>query len=324
LLNSFPIYDSIEGGGFFSGTSGVFLHTSGQKGELKLWKMDGLQFQQVQCIDVCRDGIIDVIGTKNDISVVTVDHNIHAFTFNDNEILISSGVRCGFNDELFDVKYSENNFVVATNSNLLKHYDSTTLACQLMIGHTDTVLCLDTIGNLSCSGSKDNTAIIWNLLIASKPITILDNQRYEMQCVLKGHTASITSIAMTEKFIVTCSDDRTMKKWSITSNLTISPECESTTLAHAKQITSVTISPNQKIIATASHDKLIKLWNTHDCSLIGNLKGHTRGVNSVQFSPDEMCLVSCGSDALIKIWSIKDQTCIKVFLMNHELLLLDF
>lgn len=323
LLTSFPVYDSIEGGGVISTPIANLIYTAGQKGELKLYLMKDNEFTLIQTINVCPDGVVDVIRTTQSseysvtikIHLVTVDHNIHTFLLNqENQSFNSFGIRCGFNDELFDVKYINDNFIVATNSNLLKYYNSETLSCEIMTGHSDVVLCIDTFGDFCCSGSKDHTAILWKLI----------DGEFQNICTIKGHTASITAITMNDKFIFTCSDDRTMKKWIIPSNTT-SPlselECESTTLVHAKQITSIALSPNNKLVATCSHDKLIKLWNTTDCALVSTMKGHGRGVNGIQFSPVEMCLVSCGSDSLIKIWNVKDHSCIKVTISIISLIL---
>jgi WD40 repeat protein len=44
--------------------------------------------------------------------------------------------------------------------------------------------------------------------------------------------------------------------------------------AHTAWISSAVFLPNGKIVATASADQRIKLWDTADWSLIAELKGH--------------------------------------------------
>ena len=47
-----------------------------------------------------------------------------------------------------------------------------------------------------------------------------------------------------------------------------------TTMAHQKSINVVKVSPNDKIIASCSKDKTIKIWNANDLSLKQTLTGH--------------------------------------------------
>lgn len=51
-----------------------------------------------------------------------------------------------------------------------------------------------------------------------------------------------------------------------------------TIMAHQKYINSVKISPNDKVIATSSQDKTIKLWDAKSLTLLKTLSGHRRGI----------------------------------------------
>lgn len=65
-----------------------------------------------------------------------------------------------------------------------------------------------------------------------------------------------------------------------------------TAKAHDKDINSVAVAPNDKLIASGSQDRLIKLWDPKDLSLIATLKGHKRGVWCVEFSPGNFPLLA--------------------------------
>jgi U3 small nucleolar RNA-associated protein 13 len=83
--------------------------------------------------------------------------------------------------------------------------------------------------------------------------------------------------------------------------------------AHEKDINTIDIAPNDKIFATGSQDKLAKIWNLQEGTLIGTCKGHKRGVWSVKFSPVDQCLATSSGDRTIKIWSLNDFSCLRTF-----------
>ncbi|GAX44992.1 peptidase C14 caspase catalytic subunit p20 [Tolypothrix sp. NIES-4075] len=73
-------------------------------------------------------------------------------------------------------------------------------------------------------------------------------------------------------------------------------------IGHNSWVSSVSFSPDGQMLASASTDTTIKLWNRHG-KLLHTLRGHSDGVNSVSFSPDGQIIASAGTDATIKLWS---------------------
>jgi WD40 repeat protein len=58
------------------------------------------------------------------------------------------------------------------------------------------------------------------------------------------------------------------------------------------------------MLASASQDQTVKIWNVADGSLIRTLNGHTFSVFSVAFSPDGTKLVSGAGDNTAKVWNV--------------------
>lgn len=90
---------------------------------------------------------------------------------------------------------------------------------------------------------------------------------------------------------------------------------------HSKKVEGTSFSPDGQLIASASEDQTIKLWNSTGL-LLATLQGHKDWVNKVSFSPDSRQLATASSDGTVKIWQIEclsrnDQECVRI---EHSLI----
>ncbi|WP_293083118.1 hypothetical protein [Moorena sp. SIO4A1] len=70
---------------------------------------------------------------------------------------------------------------------------------------------------------------------------------------------------------------------------------------HRDWVSSVSFSPDGKLIASGSRDKTIKLWRKNG-TLLKTLRGHRAGIHSVSFSQDGQILASGSEDKTVKLW----------------------
>lgn len=90
-------------------------------------------------------------------------------------------------------------------------------------------------------------------------------------------------------------------------------KAKTTVIAHTKEVNHVLVSPNNKLIASAGQDKLVRIWRYPEGNLLGECKGHSRGVWCVAFSPIDQVVASASADATVRLWNLRDYTPIRSF-----------
>ncbi|CAL7933041.1 unnamed protein product [Xylocopa violacea] len=311
----------------------IYVAAAGKEGIVKVWEMrtgrkvyvqqnsiTSVEEHQGAKKEAPKPSITHLLydKTTNNFAVVTVDHNIIIYTLNTFENVKQF---VGYSDEILDIAYlgsNDSHVAIATNSCDIKLYNIATMNCELLCKHTDIVLSLATTSSnsyLLISSAKDNSVCVW----------LMDKETNKMSCIASAsrHTAPIGSVAISRssKFFTSVSQDSCLMLWNLPNNIEFtdgySLNPNHTTLAHQKDINSVTISPNDKLIATGSQDKTAKLWSADDLQLLGVFHGHRRGVWCVRFSPIDQVLMTTSADCTIKLWSLTELHCLKTF-EGHE------
>jgi WD40 repeat protein len=77
-----------------------------------------------------------------------------------------------------------------------------------------------------------------------------------------------------------------------------------TLAGHSNEIESVSFSPDGTMLASASWDLTIKLWEVGSGREMRALTGHTQWVQGVAFAPDGTLLASGANDSTVRLWGI--------------------
>ncbi|SJX62165.1 related to UTP13-U3 snoRNP protein [Sporisorium reilianum f. sp. reilianum] len=265
----------------------------------------------------------------------------------------------------------ETHLAVATNSRALRVYamgEGDETSVELLPGHADIVLCVDRSPDmrLLASGAKDRTARIWAWVPASRLAVAVekgeddagrkvsrgdaaasskDDGEWVCMGICEGHTESVGAIAFARRpsspgapyapFIVTASQDRTVKVWDLTPLNTLLSSTDpitaplhlkslTTQRVHEKDINCVDVSPNNAMLATGSQDRTAKLLSltftaptttpaSARLTTLATLKGHKRGIWALRFSPTDLALATASGDKTVRLWSLKTYASVKLF-----------
>ncbi len=88
---------------------------------------------------------------------------------------------------------------------------------------------------------------------------------------------------------------------------------QQTIRAHVDSIHHLALSPDGKMLASSSADKLAHLWKVEDWKSAGTLEGHLGYVLAAAFNPGGDRIATVSADSTVKVWNVKTREQISTF-----------
>ncbi|ORY87633.1 WD40-repeat-containing domain protein [Protomyces lactucae-debilis] len=316
---SIPVYESIESLGFLQAgsldTQDELIYLGGDKNRVRIFNLAtknevGGTVEQEQTTETV---ILQILYMPTLESLITVRSN-QTIIINSVKEKTLPQIRqvIGQFDEIIDCCYvlDDRKLAIASNSEDVHLLDIATNDVEVLAGHSEIVLTMDRSqdGRFLVTGAKDNSAKLWHL--------------EQQKCIMTftGHTESVGAVALPRTpnedadalpdFVLTGAQDRTIKCWDPASG---GKRSRWTIKAHDKDINAMDVSPNDKVFASASQDRLCKIWDLETGEIQGILRGHKRGVWTVNFSAFDKIIATGSGDRSVKLWSLSDYSCLQTF-----------
>lgn len=297
---------------------GKTLATASKDGTVKLWSFDPQDIRYIHYLKTLKlhDNFVTAVSFSPDGSTIaTASADTTAKIWNlDGKLLKSlDGNKEDFNLWMWDVSFIDGRTIATASSDkTAKLWTFNKELPIFTINHDATVrnLSFSRNGKILATGSRDNIVKLWSL----------DGENINQigEDIKTGHKKWLMSVSLSPSgdTLATASRDGSVKLWSLGGGeitpVEITPKVQSSEpkicrdsdsrICHNFSIISVDFNPQGNLLATASEDETVKLWNLEG-RLLNTFFGHIGGVLDATFSPDGKFIASSGKDGRVIIWN---------------------
>ncbi|KOG98499.1 Mdv1p [Saccharomyces eubayanus] len=217
-----------------------------------------------------------------------------------------------------------------------------------LAGHLATINCMqiDRDNGTLVTGGRDAALKLWNLNLAQQLYQENQNitsptSHIDSPCVytFESHIDEITALSLDSDFLVSGSQDRTVRQWDLRSGkcmqtidlsfanvLSTSTNVDlskSTLLTQRSERPSIgALQSFDAALATGTKDGVVRLWDLRSGKVIRTLEGHTDAITSLKF--DSACLVTGSYDRTVRVWDLRTGLLNKFHAYSAPVLSLDF
>ncbi|GMH67829.1 hypothetical protein TrRE_jg8821, partial [Triparma retinervis] len=171
-------------------------------------------------------------------------------------------------------------------------------------GHTETVTSVKISRRrnppYAVSTGVDKTLKLW----------VWDRKSEEWGCKdtvrVGDKTPNVVAIGGGDKYVATGCMGKVCRIWKVGGDRLN----EYITLkGHKRGVTDVAFSDSDRVVATASGDRTVKVWELRTGRCARTLMGHGQGVTKVGWMQGGTRIVSADSEGILKVWSVRSGVC---------------
>jgi len=143
---------------------------------------------------------------------------------------------------------------------------------------------------------------------ADKRCTIYDTTSGSVLTTLTGHALGLNDCAwLSDRFVATVSDDKTVKVWDIETGKAVSSCC-----GHKSFVFSIDVHPETRLLYTGGYDGSIRVFHAPSSTSVMSFSGHAGAIVSLRVSPkNHLDFVSGSQDGVWRVWDAAVPSCCK-------------
>ncbi|KAL7677209.1 hypothetical protein ACOME3_003449 [Neoechinorhynchus agilis] len=203
-----------------------------------------------------------------------------------------------------------------SKDNSVRIWNVMTGTCERSLdGHVGAITGLKWTQNYLYSSSRDRTVRAWNVsneslwrVFVLTPLSFIS---------LTSHAHWINSIDVFSRgsvdLLASASDDHTLCLWRSNTK----PKSCLRLHGHCQPVIHVQFSPDGTLLASASFDRSVRIWDSASAKHLMTFCGHVRRVYRIVWSADSRYVISASADSTVKLWNITTKN-LSVDLPGHE------
>ena len=272
--------------------------TGNEAGAVKLWSLNETALTASKPLTQHDNSVYEVAFSLDMQTIATASGDGNARLISPNGEIIHNLFHGGV---VRTVAFSPDGQTIITggDDHTIKQWDRAQGICQRSwLAHRGAVTSLkySLDGQTIASASDDESIKVWAITGAS-------HQEFELHQEFEGHAGRVNAVNFhpAGELLASVANDNTVRLWRLNGPWT--------TVLHNGLATvwDVSLSPDQRTIAAASDDGMLRLWSIDSILPHVDQQAHQGGALQVNFSPDGKTIVSAGADNTVKLWTATGQ-----------------